>query len=54
MNVKKVVTYVAVAFVIFYLFTQPAGAAAAVKGLFGSVSTGAERLSQFFTSLISH
>ncbi|ETK36447.1 hypothetical protein GCM10009530_49200 [Microbispora corallina] len=53
MNVKKVLTYLVVAFVIFYLFTQPANAAAAVKSLFGGVSTGAERLSAFFTSLVS-
>ncbi len=53
MNVKKVLTYVAVAFVIFYLFTQPANAAAAVKGVFGGITTGAERLGAFFTSLVS-
>ncbi|GLW97353.1 hypothetical protein Misp02_14400 [Microtetraspora sp. NBRC 16547] len=53
MNVKKLLTYAAVAFVVFYLFTQPAGAAAAVKGVFGSIGTGAEQLSAFFTSLFS-
>ncbi|GAA4556139.1 hypothetical protein GCM10023193_04440 [Planotetraspora kaengkrachanensis] len=53
MNAKKIITYVAVAFVIFYLFTQPTAAAAAVKGLFDGVSTGAERLSSFFTTLVS-
>ncbi|WP_165900428.1 hypothetical protein [Microbispora triticiradicis] len=53
MNLKKVLTYVAVAFVIFYLFTQPANAATAVRNLFGGITTGAERLSAFFTSLVS-
>jgi hypothetical protein len=53
MNVKKVATYVAVAFVIFYLFTQPTAAAAAVRGMFSGITTGAERLSTFFTSLAS-
>ncbi len=53
MNVKKLLTYAAIAFVAFYLFTQPAGAAAAVRGVFDSIGTGAERLSAFFTSLFS-
>ncbi|GII53991.1 hypothetical protein Pth03_23800 [Planotetraspora thailandica] len=51
MNVKKVATYVAVAFVIFYLLTQPTAAAAAVRGMFDGITTGAERLATFFTSL---
>jgi hypothetical protein len=53
MNAKKIITYVVVAFVIFYLFTQPTAAAAAVRGLFGGVTTGAERLSSFFTTLVN-
>ncbi|MEW9531461.1 hypothetical protein [Microbispora sp. NPDC049125] len=53
MNTKKVLTYLVVAFVIFYLFTQPANAANAVKSVFGGVTTGAERLAAFFTSLAS-
>ncbi len=53
MNVKKLLTYAAVAFVVFYLFTQPTGAAAAVRGVFDGIGTGAERLSAFFTSLFS-
>lgn len=50
---QKVLTYLAIAFVVFYLFTQPANAADAVKNLFGGIGTGAERLSAFFTSLFS-
>ncbi|MEV4456748.1 hypothetical protein ACWEQG_22150 [Microbispora sp. NPDC004025] len=53
MNLKKVLTYLAIAFVIFYLFTQPANAAGAVRSLFGGITTGAESLSAFFTSLFS-
>jgi hypothetical protein len=53
MNAKKLTTYVVVAFVIFYLFTQPTAAAGAVKGVFDGVATGAERLSSFFTTLVS-
>ncbi len=32
MQVKKVLTYAAIAFVVFYLYTQPNAAAGAVKG----------------------
>ena len=53
MDVKKLLTYVVVAFVIFYLFTQPAAAAAAVKSLVGGIGTGADRLSAFVSSLIT-
>ena len=53
MDVKKLLTYAVVAFVIFYLFTQPAGAAAAVKGVVTGISTGADRLSMFMTSLLA-
>ncbi|ADG88160.1 hypothetical protein [Thermobispora bispora] len=53
MTWKKFLAYLAVAFVIFYLFTQPANAAAAVRGLFGGFTVGAERLSVFLSSLLS-
>ncbi len=53
MDTKKLLTYAIVAFVIFYLFTQPAGAAAAVNGVIHGIGTGAERLSTFFTSLLA-
>jgi len=52
MQVKKVLTYAAIAFVIFYLYSQPQAAAGAVKGVFGTVSTGANRLATFFTSVL--
>lgn len=44
---RKVILVLAVAFAVFYLFTNPEGAAAAVRGffgLFGSIAT-------FFTAL---
>jgi hypothetical protein len=50
-KVKKVLAYVGVAFVIFYLFSQPAQAAKAVNGAFNGVLTGANQLAVFFTSL---
>lgn len=52
MQVKKVLTYVSIAFVIFYLYNQPHSAAAAVRGVFETVNTGATRLATFFTSVL--
>jgi hypothetical protein len=53
MDTKKVITYVVVAFVIFYLFTQPAAAAGAIKGVMNGITTGAEQLSKFVNSLVA-
>ncbi|WP_214104419.1 hypothetical protein [Acrocarpospora catenulata] len=53
MNVKKLLTYAIIAFVIFYLFTQPTGAASAVRGVLDGIGAGAESLSRFFTSLFA-
>jgi hypothetical protein len=50
-KVKKVLMYAAVAFVVFYLFSQPAQAARAVNGALNGVLTGANQLAVFFTSL---
>jgi hypothetical protein len=52
MQVKKVLTYVAIAFVIFFLYSRPAAAADAVRGVFNGVSTGANRLAIFFTQVL--
>ncbi|MGI5490598.1 MULTISPECIES: hypothetical protein [Microtetraspora] len=52
MQVKKVLTYAAIAFVVFYLYSQPAAAAGAVKGVFETVNTGASRLATFFTTVL--
>ncbi|MFI6497612.1 hypothetical protein [Nonomuraea typhae] len=53
MQVKKVVTYVAVAFVIFYLFTRPEQAAAAVNGVFDGIFNGANQLATFFSRVLA-
>ncbi|MFI7446886.1 hypothetical protein ACIBQX_05245 [Nonomuraea sp. NPDC049714] len=53
MQVKKVITYVAVAFVVFYLFTRPADAAAAVNGVFDGIVNGANQLAVFFTNVLT-
>ncbi|HEX4814327.1 MAG TPA: hypothetical protein VFV66_16410 [Nonomuraea sp.] len=48
MQVKKVITYVAVAFVVFYLFTRPAQAADAVNNVIDGIFQGADQLALFF------
>lgn len=48
---KKVGIYAAVAFVVFFLFTRPEQAAAAVNGVLGGIMQGADSLSVFFTSV---
>ncbi|WP_327085783.1 hypothetical protein OIE66_25985 [Nonomuraea sp. NBC_01738] len=53
MQVKKVITYVAVAFVVFYLFTRPAQAAEAVNGVFDGIVNGANQLAVFFTNVLA-
>lgn len=53
MQVKKVATYVLVAFVIFYLFTRPAEAASAVNGVFNGIMNGANQLAVFFTNVLT-
>ena len=53
MQVKKVITYVLVAFVIFYLFTRPAEAASAVNGVFNGIVQGANQLAVFFTNVLT-
>jgi hypothetical protein len=53
MQVKKVITYVAVAFVVFYLFTKPTQAAAAVNGVFDGILQGANQLAVFFTNVLT-
>ncbi|GAB2906191.1 hypothetical protein ACFMQL_28060 [Nonomuraea fastidiosa] len=53
MQVKKVITYVAIAFVVFYLFTRPAQAAAAVNGVFDGIIHGANQLAVFFSSILT-
>ncbi|WP_214317929.1 hypothetical protein [Nonomuraea sediminis] len=53
MQVKKVLTYVLVAFVVFYLFTRPAQAANAVNGVFNGIVQGANQLAVFFTNVLT-
>lgn len=50
---RRWLVYVIAAFAIFYLFTRPAEAAAAVDGVFDGVLTGADRLAVFFTAIVT-
>ncbi|MFI7455469.1 hypothetical protein ACIBQX_48980 [Nonomuraea sp. NPDC049714] len=51
MRIKKVATYVVLAFVVFYLFTRPAEAAATVNGVFDGLITAANQLAVFLTGV---
>ncbi|GAA1752293.1 hypothetical protein ACI2LC_19760 [Nonomuraea wenchangensis] len=53
MQVKKVITYVAIAFVVFYLFTRPAQAADAVNGVINGIFQGADQLAVFFSQVLT-
>ncbi|MFG2072772.1 hypothetical protein SAMN05421874_1355 [Nonomuraea maritima] len=53
MQVKKVITYVAVAFVVFYLLSRPAEAATAVNSVFDGIVAGANQLAVFFTGVLN-
>ncbi|HZC26697.1 MAG TPA: hypothetical protein VE287_06720 [Actinopolymorphaceae bacterium] len=48
---KKVVSWLIIAFVAFYLITKPQDAAGAVRGIGSFVGDGFQSLIQFFTSV---
>lgn len=50
-RIKKVVLYVGLAFIGFYLFTRPTNAADAVNSVIGGVTAGANQLAVFLTSI---
>ncbi len=49
--VRKVITWLAVAFVVFYLLSQPVQAATAVRNVGDGLVQAANQLAQFFTAL---
>lgn len=49
--VKKVLTWLAIGFAVFYLMTQPVQAAGAVKGAGQGLQHAANQLVQFFSNL---
>lgn len=48
---KKIATWLVIAFIIFFLLTQPTQAAAAVKSVGTGLHHGADQLAQFFSNL---
>ena len=50
---KKGVTLLVIAFALFYLVTQPEGAAAAVRGAFDAVAQAFSAIIRFFEALAS-
>lgn len=50
-NAKKYLMWVALAFLAFYLFTQPAQSAGLVRSGFGLLQQGADSVVTFFESL---
>jgi hypothetical protein len=53
MKSKKVLVYLAVAFAVFYLYSRPAEAATAVRGILDGIGSGASQLSLFFSQLLA-
>ena len=51
MNVKKVITWAVIIFLVWFLITNPQGAAAAVTNLLNALKGVGNSLATFFTSL---
>ena len=51
MNVKKVLTWVGIAFVVFFVLSQPGHAGGVVKQGFGAIESLGNRLAAFVTEL---
>lgn len=52
MNVKKIVGLIAIALLIFFVITQPNGAAESVQNMGGILRDAAESITSFFTQLV--
>jgi hypothetical protein len=50
---KKLLTWGATAFVVFYLVTQPSGAAGMIHGAWHTLGTAGHALSTFVNSLVA-
>lgn len=51
MNVKKIVGFLAIAFLLFFVITQPAAAAAVVQSILGTLRDAAQAIASFFRTL---
>ncbi len=52
MNIKRVVAWLLLAFLIFFIVIQPETAASLVRGLFDIITDGISALAAFFRSLV--
>lgn len=50
-NVKKIVGLLAIAFLLFFVITQPASAAGVVQSILATLRDAAESIAAFFRSL---
>ncbi len=50
-NIKKVLTWAVVAFVVFYMYSDPGGVANVVNGALGMLQSAANSVVVFFQSL---
>jgi hypothetical protein len=51
--IKKTLIWLAIAFAVFYLISQPSGAAGAIKGAATGVEAAFNSIITFFTSLFA-
>lgn len=51
MNTKKVLTWLGIAFVVFFVLQQPDSASGMVRNAISGVGDAADRLAQFVSSL---
>ncbi|NMH79380.1 hypothetical protein [Pseudonocardia xinjiangensis] len=51
-NLKKIVGFLAIALVVFYIFTQPDSAAGSIESIGATLRNGAESVIRFFNQLV--
>jgi hypothetical protein len=51
MSLKKILGWAVVIFIAYYLFTQPTGAAGAMRGIFHLLTEAGNSLATFLTNL---
>ena len=52
MNVKKIVGVLAIALVLWFVFTEPDGAAGSMQSIGTTLRNGADSVIRFFTQLV--
>lgn len=51
MNAKKALTWIGIAFVVFFVLSSPTDAGGVVKSAFDGIETAANQLAEFVTSI---